>query len=116
MNCLNAWMSLLCSKTLSQRVSVYSKKLVGEQDALAVEVCYVLPAVCWPYDSTAASPYQSRQINKPFLLQIKSLQANLQRLRKAAAGVKVKSQQAPIHALLSETEAIVNGVGPGGDL
>lgn len=71
-------------KTLSQRVSVYSKKLVGEQDALAVE--------------------------------IKSLQANLQRLRKAAAGVKVKSQQAPIHALLSETEAIVNGVGPGGDL
>lgn len=28
----------VCSKTLSQRVSVYSKKLVGEQDALAVEV------------------------------------------------------------------------------
>jgi hypothetical protein len=29
---------LCCSKALSQRVSVYSKKLVGEQDALAVEV------------------------------------------------------------------------------
>lgn len=30
--------SMVCSKALSQRVSVYSKKLVGEQDALAVEV------------------------------------------------------------------------------
>lgn len=76
----------------------------------------MLPTLCWPYDSTAASPYHSRQINKPLHLQIKSLQANLQRLRKATASVKVKSQQAPIHALLSETEAIINGVGPGGDL
>lgn len=30
--------TVCCSKALSQRVSVYSKKLVGEQDALAVEV------------------------------------------------------------------------------
>jgi hypothetical protein len=50
------------------------------------------------------------------LLQIKSLQANLQRLRKAAAGVKAKSEQATINALLSETAALISGVGPGGDL
>lgn len=49
-------------------------------------------------------------------VQIKSLQANLQRLRKAAAGVKSKSEQASINALLSETSAIISGVGPGGDL
>lgn len=49
-------------------------------------------------------------------VQIKSLQANLQRLRKAAAGVLSKSEQASINALLSETSAIISGVGPGGDL
>jgi hypothetical protein len=50
------------------------------------------------------------------LMQIKSLQANLQRLRKAAAGVKDRNAQASINALLSETSSIISGVGPGGDL
>lgn len=50
------------------------------------------------------------------VLQIKSLQANLQRLRKVAAGVKSKSEQTSINELLSETASIISGVGPGGDL
>jgi hypothetical protein len=49
-------------------------------------------------------------------LQIKSLQANLQRIQKAAAGVKDRKEQACINALLSETSSIISGVGPGGDL
>lgn len=106
---------LCCSKALSQRVSVYSKKLVGEQDALAVEVrsacifcMYLLNK--WIQKKTAVDHHH------PALLQIKSLQANLQRLRKAAAGVKAKNEQATINALLSETAALISGVGPGGDL
>lgn len=71
-------------KALSHRVSIYAKKLVGEQDALAVEV--------------------------------KSLQANMQSLRKAAAAVKGKADQQQVNQLLSEATATLNGVGPGGDL
>jgi hypothetical protein len=49
-------------------------------------------------------------------MQIKSLQANLQRLRKAAAATKSKSEQASITGLLDETASLISGVGPGGDL
>eukprot|EP00878_Enallax_costatus_P017764 GHUV01018665.1.p1 GENE.GHUV01018665.1~~GHUV01018665.1.p1 ORF type:complete len:330 (+),score=73.91 GHUV01018665.1:241-1230(+) len=71
-------------RATSNRVSVYAKKLVGEQDAFAVE--------------------------------IKSLQANLQSLRKAAASVKDRDEQDKIMQLLSEASATIAGVGPGGDL
>lgn len=71
-------------KALSHRVSIYAKKLVGEQDALAVE--------------------------------IKSLQANLQSLRKAKSAVQDSQEQQQISELLSEAAATINGVGPGGDL
>jgi hypothetical protein len=71
-------------KALSHRVSIYAKRLVGEQDALAVE--------------------------------IKSLQANVQSLRKATPAVQDRQEQQQISELLSEAADTINGVGPGGDL
>eukprot|EP00879_Flechtneria_rotunda_P014396 GHRR01015043.1.p1 GENE.GHRR01015043.1~~GHRR01015043.1.p1 ORF type:complete len:355 (+),score=96.59 GHRR01015043.1:428-1492(+) len=50
------------------------------------------------------------------VLQIKSLQANLQSLKRAAQSVNDKNDQQHILQVLAEATATINGVGPGGDL
>ncbi|KAF8072837.1 CBR1 [Scenedesmus sp. PABB004] len=72
------------SRSLSHRVSIYAKKLVGEQDAFAVE--------------------------------IKSLQANVSAMRKAALAAKGAAEQQQMLDALDEASATINGMGPGGDL
>lgn len=65
----------------------------------------------------AKPPHQGYELSpNNHSLQIKSLQANLQSLSRAAAGVKDRDEQDKIMQLLSEATATIAGVGPGGDL
>jgi hypothetical protein len=100
---------------------------VGEQDALAVEVrgregggvthTYVRSCRLWlcctcshhtPAVLCCCCPNTHAQI--------KSLQANLQRLCKAAAHIKSSDERAAIQRSLAEASATIKGVGPGGDM
>ncbi|KAI8477218.1 MAG: TMPIT-like protein [Monoraphidium minutum] len=72
-------------RALSQKVAIYAKRLVGESDALAVEV--------------------------------KSLQASISALRRAAAEkVSDDGELEQVLDLLSDASQTVTGMGPGGDL
>ena len=107
-------------RSLSQRVSQYNQRTIGETDALAEEVLNRLAFWCSRRsglhhqcrERSAHCDNRFRRVMCSAMVQVKSLQRALQDAQKDAT---IRQEAAALQEL-STAQQVVRGLGPGGDL
>lgn len=100
------------SRNLSARTKTYSKRLIGESDALAVEVgIFVRGLLTHPgsLGSLACALWAGN-------VQVKSLQAAIKQARAAVPEIEDDDEAGQVEDLLHRALETLEGKGPGGDL